>query len=284
MYRFMYSLYSNESKGKILAVNILWPTINAISAIDGQKNSTVNWVQADGEAKCEATKENIYERGQGSLSLFPMITKDHRTNINRRAYVPKPWWKGSSDEGHTTCIVHTHDPSHDFETMRNVHAIGLKIADLRTDAEKSSDEVDPEYYQTVFYKHEGFLSVLAWKQPACSYSRRHHGIKSRLRDEQPCFSLMNDYCWLVSHKSDVCSLIPISYRCWCSVWFTFVVSLAFPSDVRFIVTSQIPNCQQETRGLLYGLVKMEYTNTNFWKWFSNLLAKLYFSQHFGPEI
>ena len=106
-------------------------------------------------------KEKIYERGQGSLSLFPMITKDHRTNINRRAYVPKPWWKGSSDEGHTTCIVHTHDPSHDFETMRNVHAIGLKIADLRTDAEKSSDEVDPEYYQTVFYKHEGFLSVLA---------------------------------------------------------------------------------------------------------------------------
>ena len=80
-----------------------------------------------------------------------MITKDHRTNINRRAYVPKPWWKGSSDEGHTTCIVHTHDPSHDFETMRNVHAIGLKIADLRTDAEKSSDEVDPEYYQTVFW-------------------------------------------------------------------------------------------------------------------------------------
>ena len=90
-----------------------------------------------------------------------MITKDHRTYINRRADVPKPWWKGSSDEGHTTCIVHTHDPSHDFETMRNVHAIGLKIADLRTDAEKSSDEVDPEYYQTVFYKHEGFLSVLA---------------------------------------------------------------------------------------------------------------------------
>ena len=133
-------------------------------------------------------------------------------------------------------------------------------------------------------EHEGFLSVLAWKQPACSYSRRHHGIKSRLRDEQPCFSLMNDYCWLVSHKSDVGSLIPISYRCWCSVWFTFVVSLAFPSDVRFIVTSQIPNCQQETRGLLYGLVKMEYTNTGFWKWFSNLLAKLYFSQHFGPEI
>ena len=35
--------------------------------------------------------------------------------------------------------------------MRNVHAIGLKIADLRTDAEKSSDEVDPEYYQTVLW-------------------------------------------------------------------------------------------------------------------------------------
>ena len=25
---------------------------------------------------------------------------------------------------------------------------------------------------------------------------------------------------------------------------------------------------------------MEYTNTGFWKWFSNLLAKLYFSQPF----
>ena len=125
-----------------------------------QKNSIVEFwtLLADGEAKCEATKENIYERGQGSLSLFPMITKDHRTNINRRAYVPKPWWKGSSDEGHTTCIVHTHDPSHDFETMRNVHAIGLKIADLRTDAEKSSDEVDPEYYQTVFWMNMNAFS------------------------------------------------------------------------------------------------------------------------------
>ena len=113
-----------------------------------QLSSEHYWLMAKQNARSRKRKPT---RGQRSLSLFPMISKDHRTYINRRVDVPNSWWKGTSDEGHTTCIVHTHDPSHAFETMRNVHAIGLKIADLRTDAEKSSDEVDPEYYQTVFW-------------------------------------------------------------------------------------------------------------------------------------
>ena len=126
-------------------------------------------------------------RGQGSLSLFPMITKDHRTYINRRADVPKPWWKGSSDEGHTTCIMYTHDPSHDFETMRNVHAIGLKIADLRTGAEKSSDEVDPEYYQTVFWINmKAFSQFWHESNPPTATADDTTGSSQEVEVVEPC--------------------------------------------------------------------------------------------------
>ena len=74
-----------------------------------------------------------------------------------------------------------------FETMRNVHAIGLKIADLRTDAEKSSDEVDSEYYQTVFWMNmKAFSQFWHESNPPTATADDTTGSSQEVEVVEPC--------------------------------------------------------------------------------------------------
>lgn len=77
------------------------------------------------------------------------ITKDHRPYLNRKVDVPNIWCKGNTDKGHTSCMVYTNNPSHNFDTMRNVHAMRLWIAHLTTGAAIDPEAPDLEYYNTI---------------------------------------------------------------------------------------------------------------------------------------